>query len=103
MGVLLAMASPTTALVVHAVGAPLIFAAITAHLYQRSGGGRPIVVAATFAAIVVILDALVVASLIQRSFAMFLSAMGTWVPFGLIFVASFATGFLFRRRPVAPR
>lgn len=103
MGVLLATVSLTTALVVHAVGAPVIFAAVTAHLYRRSGGGRPMFVAATFTVIVVILDALVVASLIQRSFAMFSSAMGTWVPFGLILVVSFGTGLLLRRRPAAPQ
>jgi hypothetical protein len=33
-------------LVVHGVGAPLVFAAVTAHLYGRSGGGRPIFIAA---------------------------------------------------------
>ncbi len=97
MGVLLATASLETALIAHAVGAPIIFAAITAHLFLRSGGRPPIVVAGTFTAIVIALDALIVAWLIQRSFAMFSSALGTWVPFALIFVSAFVTGTLLRR------
>lgn len=71
MGGLLATASLNTALVAHAVGAPIIFAAVTAHLYLRSGGRPPIVAAATFTARVITLDALVVAWLVERSFAIF--------------------------------
>jgi len=94
MGVLLATVSEPSAIITHAVGAPIIFAAVTAHLFLRSGGRRPIFVASTFTAIVVALDALIVAWLIQRSFAMFSSALGTWVPFALIFVSVFVTGSL---------
>ena len=98
MGGLLATASLTTALVAHGVGAPIIFAAVTAHLYLRSGGRPPIVVAVTFTAMVITLDALVVALLIERSFAMFSSVLGTWLPFALIFVSAFVTGTLLWRR-----
>jgi hypothetical protein len=97
MGVLLATVSEPTAIIGHAVGAPIIFAAVTAHLFLRSGGRRPIMVAGVFTAIVVALDALIVAGLIQRSFAMFSSALGTWVPFALIFVSVFVTGSLLWR------
>jgi hypothetical protein len=99
MGGLLATVSLTTALTGHAVGAPIIFAAVTAHLFLRSGGRPPIVVAGTFTAIVVALDALIVAWLIQRSFAMFSSVLGTWLPFALIFVSVFVTGALLWRGP----
>ena len=103
MGALLATVSEPSAIIAHAVGAPIIFAAVTAHLFLRSGGRRPIFVAGTFTAIVVALDALIVAWLIQRSFAMFSSALGTWVPFALIFVSVFVTGSLLRRRRSSPR
>jgi len=97
MGGLLATVSLTMALTGHAVGAPIIFAAVTAHLFLRHGGRSPIVVASTFTAMVVALDALVVAWLIERSFAMFSSVLGTWVPFALIFVSAFVTGTLLWR------
>jgi len=98
MGGLLATVSLTTALTAHAVGAPIIFAAVTAHLFLRSGAHPPIVVATIFTAIVITLDALVVAWLIQRSFAMFSSVLGTWLPFALIFVSAFVTGTLLKHR-----
>jgi hypothetical protein len=81
----------------------------TVYLFLRSGGRPPIVVACTFTAIVVALDALIVAWLIQRSFAMFSSVLGTWFPFALIFVSVFVTGTLLwrgrslRRASSAPR
>ncbi len=97
MGALLATLSEPTAIIGHAIGAPIIFAAVTADLFLRGGGRRPIFVAGAFTAIVVSLDALIVALLIQRSFAMFSSALGTWVPFALIFVSVFVTGSLLWR------
>jgi hypothetical protein len=44
--------------------------------------------------IVVILDAVVVAPIIERSYAMFRSFIGTWMPFAAIFLASWTAGFL---------
>jgi hypothetical protein len=97
MGVLLATVSEQSAIIGHAVGAPIIFAVVAAHLFLRGGGRRPIFVAGIFTAIVIALDALIVAWLVQRSFAMFSSALGTWVPFALIFVSTFVTGRLLWR------
>ncbi|MDH3727672.1 MAG: hypothetical protein OER77_09085 [Myxococcales bacterium] len=103
MGALLATMSEQSAIIGHAVGAPIIFAVVTAHLFLRSGGRRPIFVASTFTAIVIALDALIVAWLIQGSFAMFSSALGTWVPFALNFVSVFVTGSLLWRGRKARR
>jgi hypothetical protein len=44
--------------------------------------------------LVVMLDAVVVAPLFERSYAMFRSLMGTWLPFAAIFFASVAAGLL---------
>jgi hypothetical protein len=41
-----------------------------------------------------LLDALVVAPLFERSYAMFRSVIGTWLPFVVIFAASWAAGVL---------
>ena len=48
--------------------------------------------AATMTGVIVALDALVVAPLFERSYAMFRSALGTWIPFAAIFLASWAAG-----------
>ena len=50
--------------------------------------------AAAMTGLIVALDALVVAPLFERSYAMFRSAFGTWIPFAAIFLASWAAGAL---------
>jgi hypothetical protein len=46
---------------------------------------------------VVALDLVVVAGVIERSFDMFLSISGTWLPFVLILAAIYAVGVALRR------
>jgi len=40
------------------------------------------------------MDAGIVAPVFQRSYNMFLNPIGTWIPFGLIFLATYFTGLL---------
>ncbi len=54
----------------------------------------PMLRAAVMTGVVVILDACVVAPLFERSYEMFRSLIGTWVPFATIFLASWAAGLL---------
>jgi hypothetical protein len=44
------------------------------------------------------MDFLLVALIINRSLDMFASLIGTWIPFGLIFASTYATGTLVRGR-----
>lgn len=75
-------------LVVHAVAAPLIFG-VLAYVHARHFAFlRPLPVAAVFVGVVILMDAGVVAPFLERSFAMFGSPLGTWIPFALIFLAS---------------
>ena len=46
----------------------------------------------------VFLDVFVVAMLIEKSFEMFASPIGTWIPLTLIFFAALLAGRLARRR-----
>jgi Na+-transporting NADH:ubiquinone oxidoreductase subunit NqrD len=50
--------------------------------------------AAVITGVVIVLDAVLVAPLFERSYAMFRSLIGTWIPFALIFLASWAAGIL---------
>ena len=81
-------------LIVHAFGAP-IGAAIAAWLYFKyfSYTG-PLVTAAVFVAIALFLDVVVVALLIEKSFDMFKSALGVWIPQALIFATTWLVGTL---------
>ena len=92
MGALLQVVSLTAALVLHAIAAPLIFTLLARHYFRAHGARDPMPTAITWTAIVILLDLLVVAGIALRSVAMFTSITGTWLPFGLIFLAIWATG-----------
>ena len=81
-----------TTLRVHLIVAPLVAFLLAAAHKEMAPAFDPLLRAASFTAIVVLLDALVVAPLFERSYAMFQSVMGTWLPFGAIFVAAWAAG-----------
>jgi hypothetical protein len=82
------------ALIAHAVGAPIIFAAISLVYFNKFNYTSPIQTAIGFVAFVIFMDATVVAMLIEKSFEMFASLLGTWIPFGLLFLATYITGSL---------
>jgi hypothetical protein len=97
MGIGMATMPLEHALILHALAVPFIFAAVTFSYFRWFGKWSPLRTAASFLAIVILLDAAVVALLIERSFAMFLSPLGTWLPFALIFLSSWLTGATLRR------
>lgn len=94
MGIGLAKLSLKPALVVHAIAAPVIFTVISGVYYTSFGFTAPIVTAAVFVGVVMALDVVVVAVLIQREFTMFRSVLGTWLPFALIFGSTYLVGRL---------
>ncbi|HUJ76702.1 MAG TPA: hypothetical protein VL359_17700 [bacterium] len=80
------------ALLIHLLAGPLAFAALSWAYQRRFHHYAPATVAAAFVALVITLDALLVALLILKSFDMFRSAIGTWIPFLLIFLSSWGAG-----------
>jgi menaquinone-dependent protoporphyrinogen oxidase len=102
MGLLLQTVSGGAAVALHAVAAPLIFTGLAIGYFRARGSRDPLPTAIAFTAIVAVLDAVVVAGLVLRDFAMFTSLAGTWLPFGLIFVATWITGLTTSMTP-APR
>ncbi len=86
-------------LVVHAVGAPIGFALLSLLYFKRFACTTPLETAAAFLAVVVAMDAFLVAPVFERSYAMFASPLGTWIPFALIFAATYLTGLAVARRP----
>lgn len=80
-----------TTLVIHAIGAPLGFALISFFYFRKFGFTNPLWTATLFLAIVVGMDLFLVAPVFERSFAMFTSAIGTWIPFALIFLSIYVT------------
>lgn len=79
-------------LTIHLVGAPLIFAAISLIYFRKFHYTSPFPTAVIFVAAVILLDLCISAALIEKSFAMFASATGTWIPFALILLSTYLTG-----------
>lgn len=97
MGVAMSVTTLKSALIIHAVAAPAIFVGISSVYFRRFASASPLRTAAQFLAVVIAMDFLIVALLIQRSFKMSTSALGTWLPFLFIFVATWWTGAAIRR------
>jgi hypothetical protein len=84
------------ALIIHAVGAPFVFALVSFIYFKKLNYTTPLITAISFVAIVILMDFFIVALLINQSFDMFLSPIGTWIPFALIFTSTCLTGSLLR-------
>jgi hypothetical protein len=92
-----ALFGANAAVVIHLLAAPLIGATVTLLLWNHPRHPGVLATAATLAGGAVLLDAILVAPLLERSFAMFGSPAGTWIPLGLIFTASAASAALLSR------
>ncbi len=85
-----------TTLRIHLVAAPVIAFVVSAAHKLLAAKFSSVLRATVITGLVVILDAVVVAPLFERSYAMFRSPIGTWIPFAAIFLASLAAGVLVR-------
>ena len=93
-----AVASVDTALVVHAIAAPIFAGAVSWNYHRRFGYTTPLQSAITFVSFVIVVDFFFVAPVIERSLEMFASPVGTWIPFFLIFSATYLMGQAVERR-----
>jgi hypothetical protein len=87
-------------LMIHAIMAPVYAILISGSYYKRFSYTTPLVTAIIFLLFVVILDAGLVAPVFEKSYDMFRSVSGTWLPFSLIFLAAFLTGLVIKRKNV---
>jgi hypothetical protein len=93
----MATMSIDTALIVHAVAAPIIFTIISLVYFNRFNYTSPLTTALIFVFFVIVVDFFLVALIINRSLEMFASPLGTWIPFALIFASTYVTGALIQR------
>jgi hypothetical protein len=97
MGLGMAMTTMEKALIIHAIAAPLIAIAVSSLYYRNFFFTSPLQTATVFISLVIFMDVFLVAMVINRSFDMFTSFIGTWLPFMLIFAATYLTGVLWRK------
>jgi hypothetical protein len=84
-------------LITHAIGAPIIFAVVSWIYFRKFNYTTPLKTAIVFVTFVIFVDFFVVALLIERSFEMFLSWLGTWLPWALLFTSTYVTGLYMRK------
>jgi hypothetical protein len=92
MGIGMAVTSVETTLIIHAIGAPIIFVILSLIYFWKFSYTTPLQTAIVFVGFVIFMDVFVVALLINRSFDMFSSILGTWIPFVLILLSTYLTG-----------
>jgi hypothetical protein len=86
------MTSLENTLIIHAIGAPIIFAAISLNYFRKFNYTNPLQTAVIFVSFVIFMDFFVIALMIEKSFDMFKSILGTWIPFILIMLSTYLTG-----------
>ena len=92
MGIGMKISTIDKTLIVHAIAAPLIFAGLSFIYFTFFNFTTPLETAIIFVVFVILMDFFVVALLINKSLEMFKSLIGTWIPFILIFMATYLTG-----------
>jgi hypothetical protein len=85
-------------LIVHAIGAPVIFSLISLWYFRKFRFTSPLLTAALFLLIVIFMDFFLVALVINKSMEMFQSLLGTWIPFALIFLSAYLTGLIVKSK-----
>lgn len=86
------MTSLRNTLIAHAVVTPIVFAGASFVYFTGVHHTTPLQTAIIYLSLVVVLDLVIVATFLEKSYAMFASVLGTWLPFALIFVSTYVVG-----------
>jgi hypothetical protein len=86
------------ALIMHAIIGPLGFIILSIIYFKKFNYTTPLQTAIIFVSFVILVDFFLVALIINRSFEMFTSPLGTWIPFVLIFISTYLTGLFIIKR-----
>jgi hypothetical protein len=92
MGIGMAFWPMNIVLIIHAMGGPLAFALLSYHYHRHFRYTEPLITALVFVSFIALMDFFLVALVILKSLDMFKSLLGTWIPFGLIFISSYIVG-----------
>ena len=98
IGIGMSLTTMEMALVIHAVAAPIFFAAVSMVYYSKFNYTAPLATATIFVGFVMVVDFFVVGLLINRSLEMFASLLGTWIPFALIFTSTLLVGVQIKKQ-----
>jgi hypothetical protein len=102
IGIAFRFTTEFNALVIHAFAVPIIFGLISLVYFRIFHYTPALKTALIFLIFTMAADFFFAALIIQKSFAMFGSLIGTWIPFALIFLTTFFVGKLVKRRNAYP-
>ena len=97
IGIGFAVTTEQNALIIHALGVPIVFVVISLIYFKWFNYTTPFQTGLIFFLSAIMLDFFIVALLIEKSFEMFTSILGTWIPFALIFLSTYLTGLYLQR------
>ena len=100
MGIGLATTTEQNALIIHAIGAPIFFGGVSYNYFKKYNYTSPLKTAIIFVSFVIVVDFFLVAMVINKSFDMFLSPLGTWIPFALLCTSTYLTGNTITKKSV---
>ena len=99
----MAVTTLDTALIVHAIGAPVFFFGVSLVYFTKFNYTSPLQTALIFVGFVIFMDFFLIALVINQSLEMFTSLLGTWIPFVLIFLSTSVTGLVVTRQQTDAR
>lgn len=79
-------------LIIHAIAVPIIFSVLSWIYHKRFNYTTPVITGLIFLGVVIFMDFFIVAMFFEKSFVMFKSILGTWIPFVLIFISTSVAG-----------
>jgi len=85
-------------LIIHAIVAPIFAALVSLVYYKKFNYTTPLQTAFIFLLFVIAMDTGLLAPVFEKSYEMFRSILGTWVPFVLIFLSTFITGLTVKKK-----
>lgn len=98
MGISMAITTVQNAMIIHASAAPIIYTAVSLSYFKKFNFTKPLQTGLIFLGFVIIMDFFIVAMLVLKSFDMFFSPLGTWIPFLLIFSTTYIVGRITLKR-----
>lgn len=83
-------------LIIHLIGAPIVFAVLAKLYYKENNRLSPVQLAIYMLSFVIVMDIFVVSMMIEKNLDMFESPIGTCIPFLLIFMSIPVADWLFK-------
>jgi hypothetical protein len=85
-------------LILHALLSPIFAALVSIVYFKKFNYTTPIQTASIFVLFAIVMDAGLIAPVFEKSYDMFKSVLGTWIPFALMFLSTYITGLIINRK-----